>query len=78
YGLYDKKAEMAAIFNDYANCRAISEMEEIIKREYLPKDLLCYNKELWHAPVGEYLVEKEVGITDSEILQAITYHTSGH
>ncbi|MED2758841.1 bis(5'-nucleosyl)-tetraphosphatase (symmetrical) YqeK [Bacillus thuringiensis] len=62
YGVDEKKAEM----------------EEIIKREDLPKDLLCYNKELWHAPVGAYLVEKEVGITDSEILQAITYHTSGH
>ena len=24
------------------------------------------------------LSRKEVGITDSEILQAITYHTSGH
>ena len=50
---------MAAIFHDYAKCRAISEMEEIIKREDLPKDLLCYNKELWHAPVGAYLVEKK-------------------
>ncbi|BCB39374.1 HAD superfamily hydrolase [Bacillus cereus] len=78
YGVDEKKAEVAAIFHDYAKCRAISEMEEIIKGEDLPKDLLCYNKELWHAPVGAYLVEKEVGITDPEILQAITYHTSGH
>ncbi|ABK87141.1 hydrolase, HAD superfamily [Bacillus thuringiensis str. Al Hakam] len=78
YGVDEKKAEVAAIFHDYAKCRAISEMEEIIKSEDLPKDLLCYNKELWHAPVGAYLVEKEVGITDPEILQAITYHTSGH
>ncbi|MDI6675697.1 bis(5'-nucleosyl)-tetraphosphatase (symmetrical) YqeK [Bacillus wiedmannii] len=78
YGVDEKKAEVAAIFHDYAKCRAISEMEEIIKSEDLLKDLLCYNKELWHAPVGAYLVEKEVGITDPEILQAITYHTSGH
>ncbi|PEA56445.1 phosphohydrolase [Bacillus pseudomycoides] len=78
YGVDEKKAEMAAIFHDYAKCRPISEMEEIIKREHLPKDLLLYNKELWHAPVGAYLVEQEVGITDADILQAITYHTSGH
>ncbi|PEE05664.1 phosphohydrolase [Bacillus pseudomycoides] len=78
YGVDEKKAEMAAIFHDYAKCRPIQEMEDIIKQEELPKDLLHYNKELWHAPVGAYLVEKEVGITDSEILQAITYHTSGH
>lgn len=78
YGVDEKKAEMAAIFHDYAKCRPVSEMEDIIKREELPKDLLQYNKELWHAPVGAYLVEKEVGIIDREILQAITYHTSGH
>ncbi|MBY0597192.1 bis(5'-nucleosyl)-tetraphosphatase (symmetrical) YqeK [Bacillus bingmayongensis] len=78
YGVDEKKAEMAAIFHDYAKCRSIQEMEDIIKQEELPKDLLHYNKELWHAPVGAYLVEKEVGITDTEILQAITYHTSGH
>lgn len=78
YGVDEEKAEMAAIFHDYAKCRPVSEMEEIIKRENLPKDLLLYNKELWHAPVGAYLVEQEVGITDADILQAITYHTSGH
>lgn len=78
YGVDEEKAEMAAIFHDYAKCRPVSEMEEIIKRENLPKDLLLYNKELWHAPVGAYLVEREVGITDADILQAITYHTSGH
>ncbi|WP_410983607.1 bis(5'-nucleosyl)-tetraphosphatase (symmetrical) YqeK [Bacillus cereus] len=78
YGVDEKKAETAAIFHDYAKCRPIQEMEDIIKQEELPKDLLHYNKELWHAPVGAYLIEKEVGITDHEILQAITYHTSGH
>ncbi|MFX3624466.1 MAG: bis(5'-nucleosyl)-tetraphosphatase (symmetrical) YqeK [Ectobacillus sp.] len=78
YGVDEKKAELAAIFHDYAKCRPVSEMEEIIKRENMPKDLLEHNKELWHAPVGAYLVEKEAGITDPDILQAITYHTSGH
>ena len=78
YGADVKKAELAAIFHDYAKCRPIAEMEQIIKEQNMPQDLLEHNKELWHAPVGAYLVEKEVGITDHEILQAITYHTSGH
>ena len=43
----------------------------------MPSDLLEYNSELWHAPVGAYLVETKVGITDCEILEAIRYHTSG-
>lgn len=78
YTVWTKKAEMAAIFHDYAKCRAISEMEEIIKREDLPKDLLCYNKRVMACTCWGILSRKEVGITDSEILQAITYHTSGH
>lgn len=78
YGVDTKKAEMAAIFHDYAKCRSIQEMEEIIIREHMSPDLLDHNKELWHAPVGAYLVSKEVGIKDNDILQAITYHTSGH
>ncbi|WP_374718129.1 bis(5'-nucleosyl)-tetraphosphatase (symmetrical) YqeK [Neobacillus sp.] len=77
YGADEKKAELAAIFHDYAKFRPKEEMREIIKSHSFPKDLLEYNAELWHAPVGAYLVEKEAGITDKEVLDAIRYHTSG-
>ncbi|WP_044894733.1 bis(5'-nucleosyl)-tetraphosphatase (symmetrical) YqeK [Bacillus alveayuensis] len=77
YGADVKKAELAAIFHDYAKFRPKEEMEQIILEQNMPKDLLLYNTELWHAPVGAYLVEKEVGINDVEILDAIRYHTSG-
>ncbi|MED3624518.1 bis(5'-nucleosyl)-tetraphosphatase (symmetrical) YqeK [Neobacillus thermocopriae] len=77
YGADEKKAELAAIFHDYAKFRPKEEMREIIKSQSFPQDLLEYNAELWHAPVGAYLVEKEAGITDNEVLDAIRYHTSG-
>lgn len=77
YGGDPKKAELAAIFHDYAKFRPKDEMKEIILAQKMPADLLAYNSELWHAPVGAYLVEKEAGITDPEILDAIRYHTSG-
>lgn len=77
YGVDEKKAELAAIFHDYAKFRPKEEMKEIIIQENMPKDLLEYNSELWHAPVGAYLVAKEVGIKDEEVLNAIRYHTSG-
>ncbi|AIM15678.1 bis(5'-nucleosyl)-tetraphosphatase (symmetrical) YqeK [Neobacillus sedimentimangrovi] len=77
YGADEKKAELAAIFHDYAKFRPKEEMREIIKSHSFPQDLLEYNAELWHAPVGAYLVEKEAGITDKEVLDAIRYHTSG-
>ncbi|MCM3588858.1 bis(5'-nucleosyl)-tetraphosphatase (symmetrical) YqeK [Mesobacillus maritimus] len=77
YGADEKKAELAAIFHDYAKFRPKEEMRQIILDQGMEKELLNYNSELWHAPVGAYLVEKEVGITDEAILDAIRYHTSG-
>lgn len=77
YGVNAKKAELAAIFHDYAKFRPKDEMREIILTQGMPKDLLQFNAELWHAPVGAYLVEKEAGITDRDILDAIRYHTTG-
>lgn len=77
YGVDEKKAELAAIFHDYAKFRPKEEMRGIIIAQGMPADLLMYNSELWHAPVGAFLVEKEAGITDIEILNAIRFHTSG-
>jgi predicted HD superfamily hydrolase involved in NAD metabolism len=71
------KAEMAAIFHDYAKFRPKEEMKEIIETKGMDMRLLEYNAELWHAPVGAYLVRKEAGVEDEEILDAIRFHTSG-
>lgn len=73
----EKKAETAAIFHDYAKFRPKDEMKQIIIDQHMPSDLLIHNTELWHAPVGAYLVKTEVGIEDEEILNAIRFHTSG-
>jgi len=72
-----KKAELAAIFHDYAKFRPKEEMKSIIIEQNMPKELLDFNTELWHAPVGAFLVNTEVGIKDEEVLNAIKYHTSG-
>ncbi|MFC4800869.1 bis(5'-nucleosyl)-tetraphosphatase (symmetrical) YqeK [Neobacillus sp. GCM10023253] len=77
YGADEKKAETAAIFHDYAKFRPKEEMKEIIRTQGFSQDLLRFNAELWHAPAGTYLVGKEAGIKDREILDAIRYHTSG-
>ncbi|RSD24138.1 bis(5'-nucleosyl)-tetraphosphatase (symmetrical) YqeK [Mesobacillus subterraneus] len=77
YGADTKKAELAAIFHDYAKFRPKDEMKQIIEEQNMPPILLEYNSELWHAPVGAYLAEIEAGIKDEEVLDAIRYHTSG-
>ncbi|KAB2338626.1 HD domain-containing protein [Cytobacillus depressus] len=77
YGADEKKAELAAIFHDYAKFRPKEEMKKVIIEQNMPECLLDFNSELWHAPVGAFLVQKEVSIQDDEVLDAIRYHTSG-
>ncbi|MBM7604772.1 putative HD superfamily hydrolase involved in NAD metabolism [Metabacillus crassostreae] len=77
YGENLEKTELSAIFHDYAKFRPKDEMKQIILDQKLSPLLLEYNSELWHAPVGAFLVEQEVGISDTEILNAIKFHTSG-
>lgn len=77
FGANVEKAETAAIFHDYAKYWPKEEMKKIIIEQNMPEELLSYHSELWHAPVGAFLVQKEVGIDDDEVLNAIRYHTSG-
>jgi predicted HD superfamily hydrolase involved in NAD metabolism len=78
--LYDEcteKAQLAAIFHDYAKCRPLEELKRWILTSSLPKDLLDYHHELWHGPVGALLIEREHGIDDADIQGAIHFHTTG-
>ncbi|QAY65306.1 bis(5'-nucleosyl)-tetraphosphatase (symmetrical) YqeK [Paenibacillus protaetiae] len=77
YGEDPAKAELAAILHDVAKYWPTSRMEQIIVEQHMPKELLLYDKELWHAPVGAWAAEHDYGVTDAEVLDAIRYHTSG-
>jgi len=78
YGADPKEADLAGILHDYCKFWERAKMAEIIqKEESIPSELLRYDKELWHAPVGAYIVERDLGVTNSMVLDAIRYHTSG-
>lgn len=77
YNESKEKAELAAIFHDYAKYRPLDELRRWISESYLPKDLLDYHHELWHGPVGALLIEWEYGIRDTDMKNAIYFHTTG-
>ncbi|MET3699315.1 predicted HD superfamily hydrolase involved in NAD metabolism [Bacillus oleivorans] len=77
YQVNPLEAELAAIFHDYAKYRPREEMRSIMIQEKMPDTLLQFHHELWHAPVGAYLVKTEVGIENERILDAIRSHTTG-
>ncbi len=77
YGADPVRAEEAAILHDVAKYWPVDSMKEIIEQNGLSAELLKHDKQLWHAEVGAFVAERDYGITDSEVIAAIRFHTSG-
>jgi predicted HD superfamily hydrolase involved in NAD metabolism len=77
YGADREKADLAGILHDYCKFWSADILKQKIREFCLNNELIEYDKELWHAPVGAEIVCKEFGITDEDVLNAIRYHTSG-
>lgn len=77
FGADRDKAELAAILHDLAKYWPVERMKEAIQEEGADLLVLDYDKELWHAPAGAWAAVRDYGITDSEVLDAVRYHTSG-
>ncbi len=77
YGVSIEKASIAALTHDYAKERSDKEMQELIFHEKLDLEWLDYGSNIWHGPLGALLVERELGISNLDILNAIKHHTVG-
>ena len=72
------KAEIAGLLHDCAKC-----MDNDKKIRICNKNQISYSKieaenpYLLHGKVGAYIARKEFGILDEDILNAITWHTTG-
>lgn len=74
----DKTAlQVAAVLHDYCKFWKPDKLIDWIERHRLPSDLLHYNHELWHAPVGAEVAREKFAIIDEDTLNAIRYHTTG-
>ncbi|TDM42619.1 HD domain-containing protein [Macrococcoides goetzii] len=68
--------EMAGILHDYAKYDELSKLYQAVTKYNLDNDLLSYNSEILHGPVAAaYMMDKHE--IDSEIYNAIYYHTTG-
>ncbi|MGC5328515.1 bis(5'-nucleosyl)-tetraphosphatase (symmetrical) YqeK [Brevibacillus sp. SYSU BS000544] len=77
YGADPDKAELAGYVHDYCKCWPVTRLHEFLLRYDIAQDIVDGEKELWHAFVGAIVVQTELGITDTDILQAVRYHTTG-
>ncbi|MFL2028042.1 bis(5'-nucleosyl)-tetraphosphatase (symmetrical) YqeK [Loigolactobacillus zhaoyuanensis] len=77
YGVDVQRAGLAGLVHDYAKQRSDSEFKQIIRQQQFDPDLLTANNGIWHGVVGAYLIERELGIHDQQILNAVRRHTVG-
>lgn len=77
YGESIDKVTKAALFHDYAKCLSENELKYYIESFKLPQQLLQFNKELWHGPVGAMIVKEKYQVLDQDVFNAIYYHTTG-
>ncbi|CAM3387297.1 MULTISPECIES: bis(5'-nucleosyl)-tetraphosphatase (symmetrical) YqeK [Paenibacillus] len=77
FGADPQKADLAAILHDVAKYWPVEKLREVLEEQGESSELLQYDKQLWHAEVGAIVAERDYGVTDTEVLDAIRYHTSG-
>lgn len=71
-------AEIAGLFHDLAKNLSNDELVDYIKRYKLQVDDLVYrNLYLAHGMVAADIAEREYGINNPDIIEAIAYHTIG-
>ena len=78
YGADPQKAETAGILHDIMKDTAPPEQLKIIEGSgIILSDVEKGAQKLWHAIAGAAYIERKLGITDREVLDAVRYHTTG-
>ncbi|MDR3294880.1 MAG: bis(5'-nucleosyl)-tetraphosphatase (symmetrical) YqeK [Clostridiales Family XIII bacterium] len=75
-GANAKKAEIAALFHDWFRAAPDEELNRLIAL-YELDPVLLNRPNLSHAKLAAAYMEKERGITDADLLNAVRYHTTG-
>ena len=77
YNVDREKVRTAALLHD---CAKFKDKVELLKKAsqfgIILDNVMKQNLELIHAPIGAKVAEKEYGIKDIEVLDAIRYHTT--
>lgn len=76
-GVSEEKAEIAALCHDIAKYVPEEEAVKIIEENNIQLTQgERATKELWHSIIGPIVAKEKLGVCDTEILDAIRYHTT--
>lgn len=71
-----EKAEVASLFHDMFRSTSVEVLNRYIKELDLPENLTD-KPNLAHGKIAAAVMERDYGIDDREILDAVAYHTTG-
>lgn len=71
------KASVSAILHDYCKYETIDTYRKVSEENNLEMEIKEEYLGIYHSILGPYIISKELGIDDNEILDAIRYHTIG-
>ena len=74
----EEKAKICAILHDYAKYCSMEEFQSIKEEFNLDVEVIPEYKKVLHALLGGYIVKKELGIDDEDILKAIETHSTAN
>lgn len=78
YGENPDKAYIAGLLHDVCKESPAAEQEELmLKGNMNISGAELSTKALWHGPAGAYFLKSELEINDSDILNAVRFHTIG-
>ena len=76
YGADAGKAELAALFHDMYRSTPVAVLNMYIRQLGLPKRVMD-NPNLSHGKIAAVIMQRDYGIEDEDILNAVAYHTTG-
>ena len=78
HGLPIQRCALAGLLHDCAKGMNVGEMARVAKENHLIDDpKMLSSAAMMHGPVGAYVAEREFGVRDEEVLNAIRNHTIG-
>lgn len=72
-----QKAYVAGLLHDCAKCFSKEDLWKIIEEKLDIEPDEKMSPKTWHAPVSAYIAQNELRVNDSEIVEAIRWHTIG-
>lgn len=76
YGSDPKKAETAALFHDMFRSTPVEILNMFVRQLHLDP-VLMNNANLAHGPIAAVIMQRDYGIEDEDIINAVRYHTTG-